>query len=119
MGAAEVIAFEEVRARKQWDVLRGQLHTRFDQWLDRLEEQLQEPAPSLAQVTETVWNLRQALTGSLSETMRIGNSKALLGHFCAASSGVCPRRAAAARPSGPPQGVARLALVLDRRLRMG
>jgi hypothetical protein len=25
MGAAEVIAFEEVRARKQWDALRGQL----------------------------------------------------------------------------------------------
>jgi Uncharacterised protein family (UPF0236) len=69
MGAAEVIAFEEVRARKQWDALRGQLHTRFDQWLDSLEEQLQEPAPSLAQVTETVWHLRQALTGSLSETI--------------------------------------------------
>ena len=27
MGAAEVISFEEVRARKQWDALRGQLHT--------------------------------------------------------------------------------------------
>ena len=67
MGAAEVISFEEVRARKQWDALRGQLHTRFDQWLDALETQLQEPAPSLAQVTETVWNLRQALTGSLTE----------------------------------------------------
>jgi hypothetical protein len=38
MGAAEVIAFEEVRARKQWEALRGQL--------DRWEEQLQEPAPS-------------------------------------------------------------------------
>jgi len=68
MGAAEVISFEEVRARKQWDALRGQLHTRFDQWLDGLETQLQEPAPTLAQVTETVWNLRQALTGSLTET---------------------------------------------------
>jgi hypothetical protein len=67
MGAAEVIAFEEVRARKQWDALRGQLHTRFDQWLDGLEAQLQEPAPTLAQVTETVWNLRQELTGGLTE----------------------------------------------------
>ena len=46
MGAAEVIAFEEVRARKQWDALRRQLHTRFDQWLAALEAQLQEPAPS-------------------------------------------------------------------------
>jgi hypothetical protein len=69
MGAAEVIAFEEVRARKQWDALRGQLQTRFDQWLDRLEAQLQEPAPTLAQVTETVWNLRQELTGGLTETI--------------------------------------------------
>jgi hypothetical protein len=69
MGAAEVIAFEEVRARKQWDALRRQLHTRFDQWLDALEAQRQEPAPSLAQVTETVWNLRQALTGGLTETI--------------------------------------------------
>ena len=49
MGAAEVISFEEVRARKQWDALRGQLHTRFDQWLDELEAQLQEPAPTLVQ----------------------------------------------------------------------
>jgi hypothetical protein len=69
MGAAEVIAFEEVRARKQGDALRRQLHTRFDQWLDELEAQLHEPAPTLAQVTETVWNLRQALTGGLTETI--------------------------------------------------
>jgi hypothetical protein len=69
MGAAEVIAFEEVRARKQWDALRHQLHDRFDQWLDGLEAQLQEPAPTLTQVTETVWHLRQALTGGLTETL--------------------------------------------------
>jgi len=46
MGAAEVISFEEVRARKQCDALRRQLHTHFDQWLDGLEAQLQEPAPT-------------------------------------------------------------------------
>ena len=69
MGAAEVISFEEVRARKQWDALRRQLHTRFDQWLDGLEAQLQEPVPTLAQVTETVWNLRQELTGGLTQTI--------------------------------------------------
>ena len=69
MGAAEVISFEEVRARKQWEALRHQLHDRFDQWLDSLEAQLQEPVPTLAQVTETVWNLRQALTGGLTETI--------------------------------------------------
>ena len=69
MGAAEVIAFEEVCASTQWDALRGQLHTRFDQWLDGVEEQLREPAPTLAQVTETVWHLRQELPGGLTETL--------------------------------------------------
>jgi hypothetical protein len=46
MGAAEVSSFEEVRARKQGDALRGQLHTRFDQWLDGLEAQRRAPAPT-------------------------------------------------------------------------
>ena len=69
MGASEVISCEEVRARKQWDALRYQLYDRFDQWLDGLETQLQAPEPTLAQVTETVWNLRHALTGGLTETI--------------------------------------------------
>src|SRR5919206_1926765 len=69
MGAAEIIAFEEVRASKQWDALRRQLHARFDQWLEGLDAQLQEPAPTLAPVTETVWKLRQELTGGLTQTM--------------------------------------------------
>lgn len=67
MGAAEVIAFEEVRARKQWATLRQHLHECFDQWLDRLEEPLHESAPTLSAVTEAVWHIRQELTGSLTE----------------------------------------------------
>lgn len=69
MGSAELIAFVEVSASKQRDALRRQLHSRFDQWLDELEAHLPEPAPTLAQITETVWHLRQALTGSLTETI--------------------------------------------------
>ena len=69
MGAAEVIAFEEVRARKQWDTLRQQLHARFDQWLDTLEQQWHEPPSTLIEVTATVWALRQQLTGGLTETI--------------------------------------------------
>jgi hypothetical protein len=38
-------------------------------WLDHLEAQLPEPETPLAQVTETVWNLRQELTGGLTETL--------------------------------------------------
>ena len=69
MGAAEVIAFEEVRARKQWSTLRQQLHERFDQWLDTLEQQWHEPPSTLTEVTATVWDLRQQLTGGITETI--------------------------------------------------
>jgi hypothetical protein len=69
MGAAEVIAFEEVRARKQWDTLRHQLHERFDQWLDTLETQWHEPPSTFPEVTATVWALRQQLTGGITETI--------------------------------------------------
>jgi hypothetical protein len=58
----------EGRASQQWEALRGQLQTRFDQWLESLEEQLQEPAPSVAQVPESVGHRRHALPGSLRET---------------------------------------------------
>jgi hypothetical protein len=69
MGAAEVISFEEVRARKQWSTLRQQLHKRFDQWLDTLEQQWHEPPSTLMEVTTTVWDLRQQLTGGITETI--------------------------------------------------
>ena len=56
MGCAEIIALSEVRASKQWEVLRQQLHTRFDQWLDALEQQWSEPPstlPEAAQIYDT------------------------------------------------------------------
>ena len=67
MGQAEVISLDEVRASKQWASLRQQLHDHFDQWLDDLQAQLPEPETTLAQITKTVWTLRQDLTGSLTE----------------------------------------------------
>src|SRR5207247_6936748 len=51
----------------QWQRLRDDLHMRFDQWLDRLQEQLSNPHTSFAAVTEAVWQLRQERTGGLSE----------------------------------------------------
>jgi len=69
VGCAEIIALAEVRASKQWEVLRQQLHERFDQWLDTLEQQWPEPPSSLPEVTATVWNVRQQLTGSIAETI--------------------------------------------------
>src|SRR5215218_3534685 len=69
MGSAQVILLSKVRASTQWQQLRDDLHTRFDQWLDRLQEQLPNPQTSLAEVTAAVWKLRQELTGGLSETI--------------------------------------------------
>jgi Uncharacterised protein family (UPF0236) len=69
VGCAEIIALAEVRASKQWEVLRHQLHERFDQWLDTLEQQWPEPPSTLPEVTATVWNIRQQLTGSITETI--------------------------------------------------
>ena len=69
MGSAQGISLSEVRASNQWQRLRDDLHTRFDQWLDRLQEQLPNPHTRLAEVTEAVWQLRQELTGGLSETI--------------------------------------------------
>jgi len=69
MGAAEVISFEEVRARKQWSTLRHQLHQRFDQWLDTLETQWHKQPATLPEMTATVWNLRQQLTGGITEAI--------------------------------------------------
>jgi hypothetical protein len=69
MGAAEIISFEEVCARRQWATLRQQLHERFDQWLDTLEQQWHEPPALLPEVTATVWDLRQQLTGGITETI--------------------------------------------------
>jgi hypothetical protein len=69
VGCPEVISLPEVRASKQWEVLRHQLHERFDQWLDTLETQWPEPPATLPEMTATVWHLRQQLTGGITETI--------------------------------------------------
>jgi hypothetical protein len=67
--AAEVITLDDVRASQQRQVLRQQLHERFDHWLDELETQLPESEPTLTQVSETIWKLRQALTAGVAQTI--------------------------------------------------
>jgi hypothetical protein len=69
MGAAAVISLAEVREQKQRAQIRRQLHEQFDQWLDTVEEQVKEPKPTLAQLTQAVWALRQELTGQLTTAL--------------------------------------------------
>ena len=69
MGAAELISFEDVRARQQWESLRQELHTCFDEWLDTLAQQWHKPPSTLMEVTSTIWALRQPRTGRLTATI--------------------------------------------------
>jgi hypothetical protein len=65
MGAAAVLSLVEVREQKQRAQFRQQLHEQFEQWLATVEEQLKEPKPTLEQLTPTVGELRQELSGQL------------------------------------------------------
>ena len=67
MGYAAVISLEDLREAKSRAELRQKLHERFDQWLDKMEEAMKEPQPTLVQLTEVVFNLRQELTRSVAE----------------------------------------------------
>jgi hypothetical protein len=67
--AAEVIVLDDVRASQQRQALRQQLHDRFERWLDKVEAALPESALTLAQVSETIWALRQQLTAGVAQTI--------------------------------------------------
>jgi len=67
--AAEVISLADIRASRQHQALRRELHERFDQWLDQVEGQLPDAKLTLAQVSETILGLRQALTAGVAQTM--------------------------------------------------
>ena len=69
MGATAIISLAEVRERKQRAECRRQLHECVDHWRDALEEQVKEPKPTLEQLTRAVWELRQELTGSVTEAL--------------------------------------------------
>jgi Uncharacterised protein family (UPF0236) len=67
--AAKVIVLDDVRASQQRQVLRQQLHAHFDRWLDEIEAELPGSEPTLAQVSETIWRLRQQLTAGVAQTI--------------------------------------------------
>src|SRR5688500_11702698 len=67
--AAEIIALDDVHASRQRQTWREQLHECFDRWLDEVETELPEVSPTLAQVSGTIWALRQSLTASVAQTI--------------------------------------------------
>jgi Uncharacterised protein family (UPF0236) len=67
--AAKVIVFDDVRASQQRQAIRQQLHAHFDRWLDEMEAALPTSVPTLAQISETIWRMRQKLTAGVAQTM--------------------------------------------------
>jgi predicted ArsR family transcriptional regulator len=59
MAYAAIVSLEEFRDTQQRAAIRQRLHDRFDQWLDRLEQRVKEPQPTLEELTQTVFALRQ------------------------------------------------------------
>jgi hypothetical protein len=67
MAYAAVLSLEEYRDAQRRTEVRQRLHDRFDRWLQRMEDQVKEPKPTLQELTEAVFALRQELTQAVTE----------------------------------------------------
>jgi hypothetical protein len=67
MPEAAVLSLEEFRDTQQRAAVRQRLHDRFDRWLNRLEDQVNSPKPTLEELTQAVFALRQELTQAVTE----------------------------------------------------
>jgi hypothetical protein len=69
MPYAAILSLEEVRDTRRRAEIRNRLHDRIDQWLDSLEARVKEPQPTLEQLTQAVFALRQELTQAVTESL--------------------------------------------------
>ena len=67
MASAAILSLDEFRDRQRHAAIRQQLHDHLDQWLDRLEDHVTKPTPTLQELTEAVFALRQELTQAVTE----------------------------------------------------
>ena len=67
MAQAAILSLEEFRDAQRRSEVRQRLHDRFDAWLDRLEAQVKAPTPTLEELTQAVFALRQELTQAITE----------------------------------------------------
>jgi hypothetical protein len=69
MAPAAVLSFEETRQTFAKTRARQQLHAYLDAWLDKLEAHMSDDPPSLEEVTQAVFAMRQELTGKITEAL--------------------------------------------------
>jgi hypothetical protein len=67
MAYAAILLLEEFRDAQRRTEARQRLHDRFDRWLQRVEDQVKEPQPTLEELTQAVFALRQELTQAVTE----------------------------------------------------
>jgi hypothetical protein len=69
MPDAAILSLAEFRDTQQRAAIRQRLHDGFDRWLNRLEDQVQSPNPTLEALTQAVFALRQELTQAVTEDL--------------------------------------------------
>src|SRR5215211_5957055 len=67
MAAAAILSLEEFRDTQRRTEVRQRLHERFDAWLNQLETRMEDRMPTLDELTQTVFVLRQELTQAVTE----------------------------------------------------
>jgi len=69
MATAAIISCEETRQAFAKTRARHQLHAYLDRWLDGLEANMPDDTPSLEELTQAVFAMRQELTGKIAEAL--------------------------------------------------
>jgi hypothetical protein len=87
MTCPAILSWEDFRDTHQRAAIRQQLHDRFDRWLNQLEDRMQDPTPTLAELTQAVFALRQELTQAVTESLVEQTYRAVLEQRMA----VCPQ----------------------------
>jgi len=67
MASAAILSLEAFRDAQRRTEVRQRLHDRFDRWLQRVEDHVKEPQPTLEALTQAVFALRQELTPAVTE----------------------------------------------------
>jgi hypothetical protein len=87
MATAAILSLEEFRDTRRRGEIRQRLHDRFERWLDGLEARVKASQPTLEELTQAVFTLRQELTQAVTEGLVEQAHRALVEQRTAA----CPR----------------------------
>jgi hypothetical protein len=78
MTCAVILSLEDLRDTHRCAAMRQRLHDRFDRWLNQREDRMQDSPPTLAELTQAVFTLRQELTQAVTEGLVEHTQRAVL-----------------------------------------